>query len=320
MSTQPSSSVLIVSYRRPDDLARCLGSLSGLETKPDEVIVVWQGDDVGTRDRAESLRDGLGCPLSLVHSPEPGVVAAENAGRDAAVGEILILIDDDATAPPDWVARHVSHYRDPKVGAVGGPAVNHDVETGEPFKPWPREPIGKLTTLGKFIGHMHDQDPAWRDREPIEVDHLVGYNMSLRKVAIDRFESGLRRYWQMFEADACLQASAKGYKVLFDFANVVNHYPTNSTYDGKRDGDLSVKVYNGAYNHAYLMAKHSPFGLRLPRLLNMLLVGSTSMPGLLGSLVCMKRYGNPLRELKILANTWKARFEGWSDGRKARGR
>ncbi len=320
MSTQPSSSVLIVSYKRPEDVTRCLQALGQQVVLPDEILVVWQGDDTATRDWAEANRSGLGCDLLLVHSPEPGVVAAENAGRDAARGEILLLIDDDAIAPPDWVARHVAFYGDPTVGAVGGPAVNHHVATGEPFKPWPREPIGKLTRLGKFIGHMHDQDPDWRDRPPIEVDHLVGYNMSLRKSAVDRFESGLRRYWQMFEADACLQVKARGFRILFDFGNVVGHFPTNATYDGKREGDLSVKIYNGAYNHAFVLSKHSPPRLRIPRLVNMLVVGNTATPGLIAYPFCVRRYGKPLRELGILWKTWQARAQGWLDGRRARSR
>ena len=72
-------------------------------------------------------------------------------------------------------------------------------------------------------------------RKPEAVDHLVGYNMSLRRAAFDRFEEALRPYWQMFELDACLQVRRRGFRVMFDFGNVVEHHPTNTAYVGGRD-------------------------------------------------------------------------------------
>ena len=42
--SNPNTSVLIAS-RRPRELTRCLESLVAQTTKPDEVIVAWQGDN-----------------------------------------------------------------------------------------------------------------------------------------------------------------------------------------------------------------------------------------------------------------------------------
>ena len=104
---------------------------------------------------------------------------------------------------------------------------------------------------------MYDHPDEWSSREPRQVDHLVGYNMSFRRCAIECFETNLRRYWQLFELDVCLTVRDNGYRVMFDFGNVVEHHPTNATYAGGRDGDLQVKIYNGAYNKAFVLAKHS---------------------------------------------------------------
>ena len=35
---------------------------------------------------------------------------------------------------------------------------------------------------------------------------------------------------------------------MFDYGNVVDHFPTNTAFIGGRDGDLQVKIYNPAYN------------------------------------------------------------------------
>ena len=142
-------------------LARCLKSLKAQTCPPSEIIVVWQGHDSATRDLVEQVRHEMPCLLRVLHEPEIGVVAAENAALEAADGEILLLIDDDANAPRDWVARHLSHYLDSSIGAVGGFAVNFNPD-GTQFPECGVEPLGKLTWYGRVIGNMYDPAPEWR--------------------------------------------------------------------------------------------------------------------------------------------------------------
>lgn len=314
MSAELTCSVLIPSYGRPAALERCLRSLARQSRAPEEVLVVWQEDDAATRDAAQHVGAATGLPLRVAHSASRGVVPAENAALDVARGAVVLLIDDDAVAPDDWVARHLAHYTDPSIGAVGGPADNCRPD-GTPFPKRAARPIGRLTWYGKAVGNMHDQPPEWRTREPIEVDHLVGYNCSFRRAAIDRFEQRLEPYWQNFELDACLQVRHRGYRVLFDFANVVEHHPTNPTYAGGRAGDLQVKTYNAAFNRALILSKHSPRHLRLARWLYLQCVGSVATPGLAAFPVAVARHGHPMRELGILWQTMRYHRSGWSVGR-----
>ncbi len=309
------TSVLLPSYRRPSTVANCLDGLAAQSVLPDEVIVVWQGDDAETRDAAEAASREL--PLRVLHSAEVGVVPAENVALAEASGDVVLLIDDDAVAPTDWIERHLRHYADPTVGAVGGPADNFRPD-GTPFPRRAVEPVGRVTWYGRTIGNMYDQPHAWRQRAPTEVHHLVGYNMSLRRTAIGTFESRLRPYWQQFELDACFQVRHNGYRVLFDFGIVVNHYPTNPVYTAGRGGDLQVKIYNAAHNRAFVLAKHSPPMLRSIRLLYLLAVGSVSTPGLLASFVATARHGRLFRELGILWRTWRHDLAGWRGGTRVR--
>jgi len=311
--SQLSTSVLIPSFRRSDQLTLCLKSIAAQTLLPNEVIVVWQGDDITTRDSVEQLRHTLPYPLNVLHCLEAGVVPAENTALDAAKGEIILLCDDDVVTPPGWIARHLSFYSDPKIGAVGGSANNYNPD-GSVFPRRKIQPTGQLTWYGKSYGNMYDQVEEWVSRFPIDVDHLVGYNLSLRRCAFERFESNLKAYWQMFELDVCLQVKAQGYRVIFDFANVVEHYPTNTAYAGGRDGDLQVKIFNAGFNHAFVLAKHSPRHLHFWRLMYLLLIGSVGSPGLLSSLLAMMRYGHPLRELKIFFTSWQHKMAGWKSG------
>ena len=314
-----TSSVLVPSFRRPSSLEACLRSLARQDVPPGEVIVVWQGDDTPTRDAAERLGRELHLPLQVVHLPEPGIVPAENAALALASGEVILLIDDDAVAPAGWIARHLAHYADPTVGAVGGPAVNYEAD-GTRIPVHAVEPVGKLKIYGKFYGNMYNHPESWRQRPPSDVDHLVGYNMSLRRAAFDGFEEGLRRYWQMFEADACLQVKSRGYRVLFDWGNVVDHYLTvrDSVYARGRGGDLEMKVGSSAYNLGFVLGKHSPGLLRPLRWLYLMGVGDSGAPGPVILPLTILRNGRPGLELAVARLAWSRKLAGWCAGRNAR--
>lgn len=315
-----TSSILIVSYRRPDALRRCLVSLASQRSEPGEVVVVWQSDDTPTRDVARALGGEMPFPVRVVHSPEAGIVQAENRALDAATGEIVALIDDDVEVPPDWLARHLAHYDDPDIGAVGGPVENIRPD-GSRLPKRDSEPLGRVTWYGRVLGNLHDHMPHWQDRPPRDVDHLGGGNFSLRRSAFERFEAGLKRYWQLFELDACLQVKANGYRVVFDFANGVLHYPDAETHvsPGRR-GDLEVKVFNPAYNRAFVLAKHSPWYLRPWRWAYLMIVGTTDAPGPVIFPWTLARYGNLRREAEILADVGRHRLAGWAAGARARPR
>jgi len=315
--TKMRTSVLIPSYGRPLSLRQCLEKLHQQRIPPDEVIVAWQLDDTSTRDAAQSKAGDVQYSLRIVHSTAQGIVPAESAALRYASGEILIFVDDDALPHPEWVARHLAHFADPEVGAVGAPVRNYRSD-GSPFAVRRPAHIGQLTSYGRTVGNLFDHPPEWQARPPIDVAHLAAGNMSVRRVAFGDFEASLRPYWQSFELDVCLQVKAHGFRVLFDFANVIEHYPTNSIFTQDRSGDLRVKVFHPAYNHAFILAKHSGWHFRALRLLYLLLVGSSTSPGLAGFCVAVWRYGNIARETSLLCQTLNWHLAGWVAGSKRR--
>jgi len=307
------TSVLIPSYGRPSSLDRCLRSLNRQRVAPDEVIVVWQSDDTVTKDAAQSFAHEMQCALRIVHCPIRGIVPAENAALHLASGEILLFIDDDAVAGPEWVARHLAHFDDGTVGAVGAPVRNYRPD-GQLYSIRRPMRVGRLMPCGRLIGELFDHPPEWRTRSPIQVDHLAAGNMSFRRAAFVSCESALQPYWQSFELDLCLQVRACGLKILFDFANVIDHYPTNPIFARDRSGDLHLKVLHPAYNHALILAKHSRWPLRTLRLLYLLLVGSLTSPGVVGFCIAVCRFRSFAREFSILCQTLHCHLAGWVKG------
>jgi hypothetical protein len=82
---------------------------------------------------------------------EPGVVAAIAAGVTGARSEIVAFLDDDAVRRADRLERLLRHFRDPRVGGVGG----RDVWRNEEPRGQPTEDVGRITPWGKRIGNHY---------------------------------------------------------------------------------------------------------------------------------------------------------------------
>ena len=311
------TSILIPSYRRPRMLQGCLAHLNQQSVRPDEVIVVWQEDDVETRDAALDFCDRVNYPLKVLHSAARGIVPAENVALDNASGEILLLLDDDTSPHSHWIARHLVHYAHPAIGAVGAPVRNHNPD-GTPYPLRRPAQLGRLRFYGRMIGNLFDHPPEWSARPLIEVDHLAAGNMSLRRSAFSNFEAGLKPYWQAFELDVCLQAKACGFRVMFDCGNSIDHYPTNTVFRQDRNGDLEQKVLNAAYNHAFVLAKHSMQPCRAVRLPYLLCIGSAAVPGLIGFFAAVQRSRKVWLEFDVLRGAIWSYLAGWAAGSRCR--
>ena len=111
--TAPSASVIVVSRARPDALARCLRAILQLRYPMMEVVIV--ADPAGLK-AIESQKD----IVKTVSYDEPNISTARNLGIQAAAGEVVAFIDDDAVPEPSWLAELVKGFTRDDVGAVGG--------------------------------------------------------------------------------------------------------------------------------------------------------------------------------------------------------
>lgn len=212
--------VLIATYRRSNDLLRCLAALENQTRQADEIILVVREDDIETRS---SLSDfGVkSLPIRIIIVSLPGVVAARNAGLDACRTDILAIIDDDTCPHVDWLSRVMQNFNnDPALGGLGGRDRCFD---GAQFDER-REPIvGKIQWFGRTIGNHHRGFGDLR-----EVDVLKGANMSYRSKAIAevRFDSRLKGSGAQPSEDFCFSVAVKckGWKLAYDPLAVVDHY------------------------------------------------------------------------------------------------
>lgn len=244
-------SVIVPSFRRPLDLARCLDALRVQRRAPDEIVIVLRAEDVESQMLVE--RERLALPaVRVVLVREPGQVHALNSGLDAICGEIIAITDDDAAPRPDWLERMVKAFAaDAYVGGVGGRDWLHQgggVESGmQPV-------VGRLQWYGRSIGNHHVGAGGAR-----EVDFLKGANMSFRRAAIGplRFDTRLRGTGAQVCNDMafCLAVRRRGWKLIYDPAAAVDHYPA-VRFDEDRRGSVSPVAYrNAAFNYALVVAE-----------------------------------------------------------------
>lgn len=188
-------SVLVPTYCRPQDLARCLEALKQQTRPPDEILVIVRDSDAQTQEFLAAYKATDSSKINRVMVAEPGQVAALNAGLEAATGDILAITDDDTAPRPDWLARIEAHFAsDARIGGVGGRDwVHHTTPNGDCWiEDDSQETVGKLVWWGRLIGGHHLGVGPARD-----VEFLKGANMSYRRAALDpadtpkiRFDAG----------------------------------------------------------------------------------------------------------------------------------
>lgn len=119
-------SVVVATYDRPDDLARCLASLCAQRTsRAVQVIVVDNHPASGITPPVVARFPGV----QLVEESRGGLSYARNRGVAAATGSVILSTDDDVSCPPDWIERLLSPFRQPDVMVVTGNVLPLELET-----------------------------------------------------------------------------------------------------------------------------------------------------------------------------------------------
>ncbi|WP_255149708.1 glucosyl-dolichyl phosphate glucuronosyltransferase [Halorarius halobius] len=135
----------------------------------DEVELVLVSD--GSPAVADRMRRDYGDdPAALVHELDEnlGLLGARNAGAEAATGDVVAFLDDDAVPADDWVKRLVDAYETHDVPAVGG-------------KMTPRWVAGKPGFLpAEFYWLVGVTHRGFRET-PGEVRNTNGSNLSFRR-------------------------------------------------------------------------------------------------------------------------------------------
>lgn len=122
----PRVTVIIPAYQARGRLLHCLAALSR-QTCPAAQFEVIVADD-GSSDGTSAAVRRLSVPyrLEVVRLPENrGRAAARNAGIQAAAGELLVFLDADMLAPPEFLSRHLACHAGWRDRVVVAPTAWH---------------------------------------------------------------------------------------------------------------------------------------------------------------------------------------------------
>jgi GT2 family glycosyltransferase len=299
-------SVIVPSWRRPTDLARCLRALAAQRLAPFEVIVGARLGDAETESVAETAAERSPFPIRVERTSEPGVIAAMNAALAHARGDVTALTDDDAEPRADWLERLHACFAVPFVGAAGG-------RDWQPSERGDRHEVGRVQWFGRVIGNHHlGAGPA----RPVDV--LKGVNFAMRTNLLKSlgFDTrlkggGAQMFWEMA---ICLPLRRAGWTLIYDPAIAVEHHVAVRHDDDQRHragGAFSPGAQADAvHNETLVMLEHLSGARRYAYLAWATLVGTRIEPGLI-QVPRLLLTGVPSAFAKFRA-TMAGRRDGWN--------
>ena len=284
-------SVVIPTYRRPGPLTDCLRSLVPGSQRPHEIIVVGREGDTPTREalaRAQEFCAGK-TALRAAWVTEPGHIPPVKKGL-----EIVAFVDDDVTVTPEWLGHLCAPFDDPSVGVVGG-----RVLTASSKMPRLRGKPGCISWYGKHWGNL----TSLEGDSPVDVEAAMECNWAWRRqlLASLKFDPVLNADdGSMYGLDLCLQATRKGYRVLYQPRAAVHHHVAPRAPDLDRS-DRTKRDFSYSRNYTYIMLKHLRWWQRPFFLGWWFLIGGRGSWGL-GSVLADALTGR----LPLLRDVWSA--------------
>ncbi len=207
IGSSPRISVVICTYNGSATLRDCLEGALTLHYPNYEVIVVSDGS-TDESPRIAGEYEGV----RVIETPQRGLSAARNTGLEAASGEIVAYIDDDAIPDPDWLTHVAAAFAGGPYAAVGGPNVLPD-GSGAVAQCVANAPGGPTHVLVS-------------DRE---AEHVPGCNMAIRKADLEQlggFDPQFRTAGD--DVDICWRLLDSGRRIAFSPGAVVWHHRRRS--------------------------------------------------------------------------------------------
>ncbi len=205
---RPDAAVIIPHYNDVVRLKRCLAVLAASDLRGVDLVVV----DNGSSQSLESLRAGFPMVRFFIE-PEKGAAAARNRGVRETTAPVLIFIDADCVAAPDWL--DMARLVQPRADLIGGRVDVFD-ET-----PPPRSGAEAFEAVFAF-----------NFRNYIEVQGFTGAgNLVTRRDVFEDvgdFVNGVSE-----DRDWSMRAVAKGFRLIYEDAMVVSH-PSRSDWAALR--------------------------------------------------------------------------------------
>lgn len=244
----PLASIIIPNLNGRHHLDDCLNSLRRQTFTDFEVILADNGSTDGTQSYVREQFPEVRL-LELGHNR--GFTGACNAGWEASRGEIVILLNNDTEADPDWLSEIVSAFeRHPEIGIVACKMLLFDRR--DHF-----HTAGDIYRVDGIPGNrgVWQQDVGQYDTAEY-VFSACGGGASYRRTMLD--EIGFLDddfFFSCEDVDLAWRAQLAGWKTLYVPTAVLYHKLKASAGTGP------ISSYHDGRNFLYVIWKNYPTGL-----------------------------------------------------------
>ncbi|OGJ81602.1 hypothetical protein A3J91_03640 [Candidatus Peribacteria bacterium RIFOXYC2_FULL_58_10] len=218
----PLVSALILNYRTPADVAKCVRALKS-QTIADriEIVVIDNHSDDDSVGRIRNQLLGIG-GVRIVETPlNLGFGGGNNYGARYVGGEYLLIINPDTELEPGGIERMVAMLReDPTIGILAPKLQFPDGTIRDSYRTFPTffDVIIKRTffryLFPRRLKHylQHDTDPGLQR----DIDWVVGACMFMRRGFYEQLRGFDERFFLFFEdTDLCRRCWDRGKRVVY---------------------------------------------------------------------------------------------------------
>lgn len=210
-------SVIINTYNRAQHLRRLLAGLGHLRDTTFEIVVV----NGPSTDETECVLEEYKGRIKTVTCPTRNLSQSRNLGIEAAAGDILVFIDDDALPDDDlWLARYEKAFSsdsDGSLGAAGGSIMHCDTDLME-FNSGATSDYGMQVFDNSSLPLMKVDGQRW-------IQGVPGGNSALLRKALVEI-GGFDEFYAYYldETDVCVRLGRAGYRIAHLPENKIRHY------------------------------------------------------------------------------------------------
>lgn len=218
-------SAVIVNYRTPQLLRRCLNSLTGW----DDVVVV---ENCSGDESAAMVKSEFGWARLVEADENRGFGAGANLGMSHATGEVVLLLNPDTwVGPATRPAIEAFFDAHPDAGILGCGLFDPDglpLISARHFYSPATVAMRRMAPVSKTVSEFELLDHAFA--HPERVDWVAGSGMAIRRDAFETVGGFDEKFFLYFEdVDLCLRMWLAGFEVWHDRDAPVFHVESRAS-------------------------------------------------------------------------------------------
>jgi GT2 family glycosyltransferase len=208
---RPFFSVIVPTYRRPEQLVACLQALAAQEYPRErfEVVVAEDGGGTALGDVVDGVRDRVDVTLLELRHGGPG--AARNAAVERARGDVLAFTDDDCAPAPDWLRRLAAHFD------ADAAAIRPTMVGGRTLNALPHNAYSTASQMVVDVGYAH------LNADPDDAGFFQSCNMAMPASGFHEVGGFDVTLVNSEDRELCARWRQHGHRLVYDRDVIVHH-------------------------------------------------------------------------------------------------